>query len=277
MSPAAIVLTGVGAAVGILVGLGPIGAVGLGAAAWAARVGAAIPREPRDERIDPFTLPEPWRFYVRDALQAQSRYNEAVRSTPEGPLHDRLFDIGTRVDQLKGEVWKIARRGNTLAEAAKRIDVKQVQEELDEIGPQAGEVWAAGTSIAETAKALTSQLESAERMRTLASQAGDMLKVLNARLDELVARTIELSVHADSVSETGGIGTEVDNLLGELEALRGALEETTTGSVPLPEMPPAAAPQVESVPEAPTRPTTLPSSESAPTDESRADTDTDDS
>ncbi|MBV6507603.1 MAG: hypothetical protein JJLCMIEE_00653 [Acidimicrobiales bacterium] len=275
MSPSAIVLTGVGAAVGILVGLGPIGAVGLAAVAWAARVGAAVPRGPRAERIDPFTLPEPWRFYVRDALQAQSRYNEAVHSTPEGPLHDRLFDIGTRVDQLTGEAWKIARRGNTLAEAAKRIDVTQVQKELDEIGPQASEVWAAGTSIADTAKALTSQLQSAERMHSLAAQADGMLKVLNARLDELVARTIELSVHADSVSETGGLGTEVDNLLGELEALRGALEETTTGSVPLPEMPPATAPHADSAPEPQARPTTLPPSEPAPTDDSRSAGDTD--
>ena len=43
---------------------------------------------------------------------------------------------------------------------------------------------------------------------------------------EAVARAVELSVHADSVSDVAPLGADVDSLVGELEALRQGLEET---------------------------------------------------
>jgi hypothetical protein len=54
--------------------------------------------------------------------------------------------------------------------------------------------------------------------------------LLNARLDEAAARTIELSVQAHDVSELGGLGADVDEMVDEMEALRQAIEETGGGT-----------------------------------------------
>jgi hypothetical protein len=50
--------------------------------------------------------------------------------------------------------------------------------------------------------------------------------VLNAQLDEAVARAVELSVHADSETDIAPLGNDVDSLVSELESLREGLEET---------------------------------------------------
>jgi hypothetical protein len=49
--------------------------------------------------------------------------------------------------------------------------------------------------------------------------------MLNARLDEAVARAIELSVHAGSVDELNSLGTDVQGVVDDMEALRQGLEE----------------------------------------------------
>ena len=94
MSPSGILLAGAGAAAGILAFGNPIGALALAALAWAGRVGFSVPRNPRGERIDPFTLGEPWRRFVQGAMQAEARFDQAVRSARSGPLRDRLEEIG---------------------------------------------------------------------------------------------------------------------------------------------------------------------------------------
>ena len=48
--------------------------------------------------------------------------------------------------------------------------------------------------MADTVKALESQLQSAERLATLAQRSRDKLRLLDARFDELLARTVEVSV-----------------------------------------------------------------------------------
>ncbi len=46
------------------------------------------------------------------------------------------------------------------------------------------------------------------------------------RLDEAVARAVELSLRVDDPVELGGLGDDVDRLVGEMEALRRGIEET---------------------------------------------------
>ena len=53
----------------------------------------------------------------------------------------------------------------------------------------------------------------------------DRLRLLNARLDEAVARAYELSVQASDVADLSGLGDDVDGLVLEMEALRQGLEE----------------------------------------------------
>ena len=242
MSPGGILLAGAGASLAILTGLGPIGAVALGALAWAGRVGAAIPRDPRGEKIDPFTLAEPWRKFVQGALQAEARFGQAVRNAESGPLRERLNEIGQRINDGVRESWRIARQGQLLADASSQIDVADVQRQLLEVEANRNEPWAAGSSLDRTAQALEAQLASAQRLNRVVADAQDRLRLLDARLDEAVARAIELSVQAGDADDLGGLGNDVDNLVEEMEALRQAMDETdraSSGSPP--ELPPPTA------------------------------------
>lgn len=241
MSPSGILLAGAGASVAVLAGLGPIGAVALGAVAWAGRVGYSVPRKAGDDRIDPFTLNEPWRRFVQSSVQAQTRFDQAVHNAERGPLRDRLGEIAGRVDDAVRESWRIARQGQVLADAGSQIDMAGVQRQLAEVQGNAGASWAAGSSLERTAAALEAQLASGTRLATVTAEAQDRLRLLNARLDEMVARAIELSVDANKVDDLGGLGSDVDTLVDELEALRLAMDETDSlGTAPAPELPPPA-------------------------------------
>jgi hypothetical protein len=59
----------------------------------------------------------------------------------------------------------------------------------------------------------------------VARDAQDRVRLLNARLDEAVARAVELSIRAEDVGELGGLGTDVEHLVEEMESLRVSLEE----------------------------------------------------
>ena len=74
-------------------------------------------------------------------------------------------------------------------------------------------------------KALQAQVDSADRLVAIARDAQDKLRLQNARLDEAVARAVELAIRAEDVGELGGLGGDVEDLVEEMESLRVSLEE----------------------------------------------------
>src|SRR3546814_7668925 len=66
-----------------------------------------------------------------------------------------------------------------------------------------------------TMEALRAQLATVERLEGVIGGADGRLRLLNARLDEAAARTIELSVRASDVSDLGGLGRDVDDMVDE--------------------------------------------------------------
>lgn len=224
-SPAAIGLAVAGAGIGALVGLPLLAAAGIGAAGYG--VGAALAtvlgrsRRPGRERIDPFTLGEPWRLRVREALGARTRYETAVERTPDGPLQERLADIGTRIDAGVEECWRIANQGNALGKGLRSLGAGQARTSLAAAEAQAGDGADADPRVA----ALRAQVASAERMTATAADADDRLRLLSARLEESAARAIELSLGAGTDADLAGLGSEVDEVVDQLESLRLALGE----------------------------------------------------
>jgi hypothetical protein len=227
-SPTGIMALGAGVAAGILIGAPPIGAVVLGVLAFAGRVGLAIPRNATKERIDPFTLSEPWRHYVRDAMQAADRFREAVRGADDGPMRDRLREIEARVTTGVAEVWRIARRGDALVDARRRVDPVAIRREVAEA--EQDEARRGDPTHARMLEALHAQLATVERLERVITDADSRLRLLNARLDEAAARTIELSVQAHDVAALGGLGDDVDMMVEDMEALRQAIEEAGGGT-----------------------------------------------
>lgn len=226
-SPSGILLAGAGAGLAIATGLPLVVAPLAGAAAWAARVLAAVPRNRPGERIDPFAVPEPWRRFVVEALKAQVRYQQAIAGAQAGAIRERLESIGARIDDGVHEAWRIARRGAQLEDARATIDDAGVRRELDAVQRDAGQAGAMGSAGERTAAALRSQLDTAARLDATIADARSQLQLLDARLDESVARATELSVRIGDADELGPVGADVEGLVQEMEALRLALEETT--------------------------------------------------
>lgn len=241
LSPLGILAAGAGTTVGILANLPVAAAVALGVAAWGGRVAMAVPRASGRPRIDPFTLNDPWRRFVQKALQARARFDEAVGNARSGPLRDRLGEIGERVDAAVRECWQIANRGQELADARRQIDAGDAEGKLAELeavtgtaDPGARANPASPAAAAEsTAAALLAQLATASRLDVTISETRARLQLLDARLNEAAARSIELSVRAGGLAALAGLGADVDSLVGDMEALRQGLEEV--GGSPAPE------------------------------------------
>jgi hypothetical protein len=108
------------------------------------------------------------------------------------------------------ECWLIAKRGDELDAALKRLDSASLQVRLD-------------ASIDEaTRSSLQAQLDSAQRIRATRDDTDQRLRLLNTRLGELLAQAAEVSVGADT---TGDLGSAVDDVVTQLESLRLAVED----------------------------------------------------
>jgi hypothetical protein len=228
VSPSALLLAGAGMAGAILGGLPIAVAAGVGALAWAARVALAVPRQPAGERIDPFRVGEPWRRFVQDAQQAQGRFQATVRRMRPGPLQERLAAVERRLTDGVLECWRIARQGDVLVDAFRQLDVDDVERERAQLEAERDRLHKGdprATSMDRAASALEAQLASARRIDSVAREAADRLRVLNAQLDEAVARAIELSVRTSDERELAPLTDDVEALVGELEALRQGMEE----------------------------------------------------
>ncbi|MBW3536487.1 MAG: hypothetical protein KY395_01780 [Actinobacteria bacterium] len=220
-------LTGGTIATAVLLGA-PLGlAAAAGGLALGARMGFEMVRH-REQRIDPFSLKDPWKRFVIDAQSAQSRYQRAVRRSRPGPLKDRLAELGHRIDQAVRECWRVACQGDALGSALGQLETNRVEAELAEARRDLSRARGSSTApIQATVNALEAQLRSAERLKEVWGTARDRLTVLNAQLDEAVARGIELSVSAgDSAVAFGGLTHQVSEVVSDMEALRQALEET---------------------------------------------------
>ena len=222
-SPSAIVLAGAVTAVTLAAApvLPAAAAFGVGAVAYAARVAAAMERK-QTAAPDLRALSDPWRMFVLEAMDARKRYGEAVSTADAGPLRERLTEIARRLDDGVAESWRIARRGTTLDAALRHLDdPRELARRLDAARRSGDE---------QLQKSLQAQLDSSARIVAVAKDAHRRLQLLGARLDEAVARAVELALSADDAAAASGLGSDVDAVVGDMEALRQALEETNRSS-----------------------------------------------
>jgi hypothetical protein len=241
MAPSAILLAGAGAAAAILGGLPLLAIAGAGVLAYGARVLSMLPGLRRHSSVDPMTIADPWRSFVREALDAQRRYRKAVASANPGPMRDKLVEIGERVDDGVEECYRIAKRGDALVDAIDNLDAVSARKDLETA--KAAARATPGDAQEGTVKALQAQVDSADRLISVARDAQDKVRLLDARLDEAVARAVELSIRADDVGQLGDVGGDIDGLVSEMESLRVGLEEADgkTDEITLPEVSPENA------------------------------------
>ncbi len=232
-SPSAFLLAGAGVSAVIVAGL-PLGLAALaGGLAWAGRVALAVPRRPAGDRVEPNRVSDPWRRFVIDAQQAQARFDRTVRQCQSGPIRDRLAMIGRRIADGVLECWHIARQGDVLQGALKALDRNEIEAGLSDVSAQLADASETRrAALNRTRDALLAQKQSYERLESVWHDTRDRLEVLNAQLDEAVARAVELSVHTGDIDALKPLTDDVENLVDELESLRLGLEEAGGAATP---------------------------------------------
>ena len=230
VSPSAIIAAGAGTALALaFTPLGPLSILA-GVAAWAARVAMAVPKRPAGEKIDAFQVGEPWRRFVLDAQQAERKFDGLVERARSGPIQERLREIGARIGDGVSECWRIAKQGDALDDAIRSLNEQETYQELLEVQEErrrCPDDETAQSALARTQAAIEAQLASGRRLRSVADDARNRLRLLNAQLDEAVARSLEISLQAGDVTQLGELTQDVEGVVGELESLRQALEETS--------------------------------------------------
>jgi hypothetical protein len=218
------ILLGVGVGVAMALAGLPIGvAVGVGVALYAASVATAMPKGLPRANIDPFTLGEPWRQIMQQANGSGRKLRSTVAGTGGGPLKTTMQGVVDQLERGLGEAWAIARRGDEIDDAVRRLDPTSLRSKLATLRAQA-----AASPSPEHDAAVASverQIESAERLKVQSAEMAASLRLTQTRLDELVARASEVQVGA---VDTAAYQRDVDDLVVKLEALHQAIEETRT-------------------------------------------------
>jgi len=200
-----------------------VGAIAAGVALWSARVFvsrrfarriAGLPR-----RIDPFALREPWRFFVRDAIQARNRFADALQDASAGPLRDRLLEIGESLNRGVEQCWESALRGQQLTDARRSIDADRLRRELAALPADDARYGS-----------IEAQLASHRRLADRETATREELERLEVRLDEAVVRAAELGTRAGAIDDLESVGQTIGEVVLELEALRLGLDDVGTVS-----------------------------------------------
>ena len=212
-----------GAAAGV--GAGLLGvpiplAILLGVGVYAGAVALAVPRERRAPAVDPFAVGEPWRQMVQAAQRSRRRFLETVRSMQPGPLHDRLRDIGARLDGGLAEGWAVARRGHEIDASIRHLDPTALRSRLTTL--QGRRADAPSEDLDAAIASVEQQLAGVDRLKALSASTADRMRLTVSRLDELCVRATEVSIGA---GDTDRFAHDVDDLVLELEGLHQAVQE----------------------------------------------------
>lgn len=161
-------------------------------------------------RIDAFAVGEPWRQHLAAAQSAQRRFASIVSTLSEGPVRSRMAEIGHQVERSVDECWQIAKRGDQLDNTIRQLDGPALQSSFDRATDDGQRT------------SLRSQLDSLDRVRGARDQTDERLRGLRTRLGELVSQAAEVSSGVDHTAE---LGTAVDDVVTQLQALNQAVDE----------------------------------------------------
>lgn len=246
VSPTAIAAGAIGAGIGVL-DHSAIVAVILGVGFWGVRMVGGIARRAHRERaarpkpaeLDPWSVPEPWRQLLQQALNSQSRFDNAVVDWPPGPIRERLTDLQPRLWSDVRDIGTVARRGAALSTwvsaspAGTRPSPAQLAEQLRQTEAErlklAGRSPSRDASLARTEEAIAAQIRAAQHASEAESVVLDRLRVVVARLDETVTSLLLLGAGGGQV-QADSVTASLDEINDEITALLRGLAEATTSS-----------------------------------------------
>jgi len=218
------ILIGVGVGAALAVAGLPIAvASAVGVGAYAISIAQAMPPGRSRPTIDPFVLSEPWRQIMQQAQGAERRLRATVAAADDGPLRTTMQGIAEQLEYALDEAWEIARRGDAIDDAVRRLDPTSLRSKLGTLraGGETSPSPEADAAIASVER----QLATADRLKEQSAATAASLRLTQAQLDELVARASEVGI---GTVDTDRYRRDVDELVIRLEALHQAVEETRT-------------------------------------------------
>ncbi len=258
VSPTAVAVTAAGVGIGVL-DHSVVVAVILGVGAWVGRMAAAVVSRSRRERaarpkpaqLDPYSVPEPWRQLLRQALDAQARFDHSVQDWPGGPIKERLATIQPRLWGDVEQVGTIARRGAALSgwvagvAGAGRPSAQQLADQLRATEAERQRVGAGSerqASLLRTEEALAAQIRALHNATEAEAMVADRLRVIVARLDESVTSLLVLGAGGGE-SDADALMSSLDQINEEITSLsKGLAEASSTANPALPPASPPPAP-----------------------------------
>lgn len=170
-------------------------------------------RKERATELPP--LPERWQRFVADAVEVRRRWHEVVAGLREGPVRDRLVELGDKIDAGVLAVHATASRASDAERIAATLDADRVTEDYKRAKRDPG----ADPALLD---ALTARFTSVQRVLNALDDVDRELRLLDVRLGAVVARGAEVALTAGQGSDE--LGRELDAVVAELGALQQSLD-----------------------------------------------------
>lgn len=151
------------------------------------------------------------------SLDARRRYAEVLAGVREGPVRERLDDVGARLEAGVVSVWDIARRATQVERTLAALDPDRVTDEYKR-AKRAGD-------DPELEAVLAQRFGSVQRLLNTLDDTDQRLRLLDARLGAAVAGAAEVALGASDAAGADRLGADLDGVVADLGALRAALDE----------------------------------------------------
>ena len=248
VSPAAVAVTAAGVGIGVW-DRSVVLAVILGAGAWCGRMAAAViarrrrdrQAQPKPAELDPWSVPEPWRQLLQQALSVQTRFDQTIDSWPDGPMKERITYLRPNLYAGMEQVGTMARRGAAISgwptgaatlgrvSAAELTDqLRQAESERRQLDSRAADRAAA---LARTEESIAAQLRAVRSGEEAVALVHDRVRMLVASLDQTVTSLVVLGVDG-AESGAGAVAASLSDLSDEITALHRGLTEATSSASP---------------------------------------------
>lgn len=167
--------------------------------------------------VDPAAVSSRFAPAVRSASVAHQRYHEVLAGARPGPVRDRLVELGERLEAGVAAVGEIAARATRVEQTLAALDPERVTDEYKR-AKRSG-------APPELERALAQRFAAVQRLLNTLDDTDGRLRLLDARLGAMVATAAEIALGVTGTTGLDALGTEIDGVLGELGALRTALDE----------------------------------------------------
>jgi hypothetical protein len=167
--------------------------------------------------VDPAAVSPRFAAAVAGALDARRRFADVVTGVRPGPVRDRLVASAAQLDAGVAAVWEVAQRATQVERTLGALDPDRVTDEYKRARRSGADP--------QLEAVLAQRFASVQRLLNTLDDTDARLRLLDARLGAAVAAAAEVALDVADTAGIDALGAELDGAVGELAALRSALDE----------------------------------------------------